>query len=58
MKEPLSMKGVFHGEKNGNTFGEDGILKIVDLEFCRRLKLDFKTSLTVSGLIANGFLTC
>lgn len=41
MKELLSMKGVFHGEKNGNTFGEDGSLKIVNPGFCRRLNLDF-----------------
>lgn len=41
MKKLLSVKGVFHGEKNGNTLGEDGSLKIVDPEFYRRLKLDF-----------------
>lgn len=58
MKELLSMKGVSHGEKNGNTFGEDGSLKIVGPEFCRRLKLNFKTCLTVSELIADGILTC
>ena len=41
MKELLSMKEVFNGEKSGNAFGEDGSLKIVDIEFCRRLKLNF-----------------
>lgn len=30
MKDLLSVKGVFQGEKNGNTFGEDGNLKIVN----------------------------
>lgn len=41
MKELLSVKGVFYGEKNGSIFGEDGSLKIVNPEFCRRIKLDF-----------------
>lgn len=40
IKQILSMKGVFHGEENGKTFGEDGNLRI-DPEFCRTLKLGF-----------------